>query len=144
MFMITKRFEEIITLQRGYDLPESQRITGMIPLVSSNGVTSFIDERKVVGPGVVTGRSGTIGKVFYINRDYWPLNTTLYVKDFHGNNPKYISYWLSTFPLLKYANGASVPTLNRNELTGLICNVHSMVEQQHIVNTISSLLLKFL
>ena len=132
--MVTKRFENIITLQRGYDLPESRRESGSVPLVSSNGATSFISEKKVVGPGIVTGRSGTIGKVFYVESDYWPLNTTLYVKDFHGNNPKYIYYWLSTFPLARYANGASVPTLNRNELTGLLCNIHNAVEQNHIVN----------
>ena len=139
--MDTKRFEEIITLQRGFDLPESKRKSGNIPLVSSNGITAYIDTFKCVGPGVITGRSGTIGKVFYISDSYWPLNTTLYIKDFHGNNPKYISYWLSQFNLVDYANGASVPTLNRNELTGLVCKVHNNEEQQHIVNTISFLLL---
>jgi len=136
--MDTKRFEEIITLQRGFDLPESKRKSGNIPLVSSNGITAYIDTFKCVGPGVITGRSGTIGKVFYISDSYWPLNTTLYIKDFHGNNPKYISYWLSQFNLVDYANGASVPTLNRNELTGLVCKVHNNEEQQHIVNTIGS------
>ena len=142
--MGTKRFEEIITLQRGYDLPNQNRIPGDIPLISSNGTTAMVKDYKCIGPGVITGRSGTIGNVFYTNNNYWPLNTTLYVKDFHGNNPQYISYWLSTFNLQKYANGASVPTLNRNELTGLICTVHSLSNQQHIVNTISFLLLKFL
>ena len=137
--MDTKRFEEIITLQRGFDLPESKRKNGNIPLVSSNGITAYIDTFKCVGPGVITGRSGTIGKVFYVSKSYWPLNTTLYIKDFHGNNPKYISYWLSQFNLVNYANGASVPTLNRNELTGLICKVHNSKEQQHIVNTIGSI-----
>lgn len=136
--MNKKKFEEIITLQRGYDLPEKDRIPGVIPLIASTGIASFINESKCDGPGVITGRSGSIGKVIYTNNSYWPLNTTLFVKDFHGNNPRYISYWLSMFSLLKYANGASVPTLNRNELTGIECYIHSMKEQQHIVNTIGS------
>ena len=132
--MDTKRFEEIITLQRGYDLPEQKREIGTYPLVSSNGISSFINKFKCTGPGVVTGRSGTIGNVFYVNNNYWPLNTTLFVKDFHDNDPKYISYWLSRFNLIDFANGASVPTLNRNELTGLECVIHSIDEQHHIVN----------
>ena len=139
-----KNFEDIITLQRGFDLPKQNRINGSFPLIASNGVADKISVFKVNGPGVVTGRSGTIGNVFYINENYWPLNTTLYVKDFHGNNPKYIYYWLSTFDLSKYANGASVPTLNRNELVGIKCKLHIKEEQQHIVNTTSSLLLKSL
>lgn len=132
--MDTKRFEEIITLQRGFDLPQHKRHDGNVPLVSSNGITAHIDTFKCIGPGVITGRSGTIGKVFYVSNNYWPLNTTLYIKDFHNNNPKYISYWLSRFNLIDYANGASVPTLNRNELTGLLCKIHNHEEQQHIVN----------
>lgn len=136
--MELKKFEDIVSLQRGYDFPEKDRIIGTFPLVSSNGIFHFVKESKCKGPGVVTGRSGTIGNVFYVEDDYWPLNTTLFVKDFHNNNPKYISYWLSTFPLAKYANGASVPTLNRNELTGIICKIHNIKEQQHIVNTIGS------
>ena len=133
-----KNFEEIITLQRGFDLPKQDRDTGGHPLVSANGISDYISKYKVTGPGVVTGRSGTIGNVFYVKNDFWPLNTTLFVKDFHGNNVKYISYWLSRFDLIKYANGASVPTLNRNELNGLKCIIHTPSEQQHIVNTIGS------
>ena len=133
-----KNFEEIITLQRGFDLPKQDRDTGEHPLVSANGISDYINKYNVSGPGVVTGRSGTIGNVFYVKNDFWPLNTTLFVKDFHGNNVKYISYWLSRFDLIKYANGASVPTLNRNELNGLKCFVHTPSEQQHIVNTIGT------
>ena len=132
---MNKKFEEIITLQRGFDLPEHSRTKGAFPLFAASGFADKIDVFKVRGPGVITGRSGTIGKVFYSEEDFWPLNTTLFVKDFHGNNPKYISYWLSRFYLAKYANGASVPTLNRNELNGLECDVHDLLTQQHIVNS---------
>ena len=136
--MKQKHFNEIVTLHRGYDLPSDDREEGTYPLFSSNGLTDHISSFKIKGPGVVTGRSGTIGNVFYSNDDFWPLNTTLYVSDFHGNNPKYIQYWLSSFPLKNFASGASVPTLNRNELIGVFCKVHSLNEQQHIVDTIGS------
>ncbi len=69
---------------------------------------------KIKGPGVITGRSGTIGKVHFTEQDYWPLNTSLYVTDFHGNNPKWVFYMLRVFQLERFVEGAGVPTLNRN------------------------------
>lgn len=109
-----KRFDEICVLQRGFDLPTRLRKKGPFPLVSSNGVTDNISEYKVQGPGVITGRSGTIGKVHFIAKDFWPLNTALYIKDFHGNAERFIYYFLQCVDLTKYASGAGVPTLNRN------------------------------
>ena len=113
-----KRFDEICVLQRGFDLPTHSRNEGIFPLVSSNGITDRIDLWKVKAPGVVTGRSGTIGNVHFIIEDYWPLNTALFIKEFHGNDEKFVYYFLKQFNLGKYSSGAGVPTLNRN-------NVHS-------------------
>jgi type I restriction enzyme S subunit len=70
----------------------------------------------VKGPGVVTGRSGSIGNVFFVGEDFWPLNTALYVKDFHGNDERYVYYLLQAFDLSRFASGAGVPTLNRNHV----------------------------
>jgi type I restriction enzyme S subunit len=64
---------EVVELKRGYDLPKGKRIPGPIPIVSSSGVSDFHAEAMVKGPGVVTGRYGTIGEVFYVSEDYWPL-----------------------------------------------------------------------
>ncbi|HBY1644165.1 TPA: restriction endonuclease subunit S, partial [Klebsiella aerogenes] len=84
-----KKFEDVCVLKRGYDLPTHARSAGNIPLYSANGVTDYIDQFKVEGPGVVTGRSGTIGKVHFVESDYWPLNTALYVQKFNGNYPRF-------------------------------------------------------
>ena len=116
---VEKNFDEICVLQRGFDLPSHSRKEGIFPLVSSNGITDRIDTWKVKAPGVVTGRSGTIGNVHYIEEDYWPLNTSLYIKDFHGNYERYIYYFLKQFDLSKYSSGAGVPTLNRNNVHGV-------------------------
>jgi len=131
---------EFAPLQRGFDLPTHSRNEGSHPLVSSNGITDRIDLWKVKAPGVATGRSGTIGNVHYIEEDYWPLNTALYIKEFHGNYEKFIYYFLKQFDLSKYSSGAGVPTLNRN-------NVHSemvwfpilLKEQQTIVQKLDAL-----
>lgn len=113
-----RRFDEICVLQRGFDLPTHSRNNGRFPLVSSNGITDRIDLWKVKAPGVVTGRSGTIGNVHFIEEDFWPLNTALYIKNFHGNYERCIYYFLSQFDLGKYSSGAGVPTLNRNNVHG--------------------------
>ena len=105
---------EVATLQRGYDLPVQDRNAGPFPIFAANGPVGFHDTAKCEGPGVVTGRSGTIGKVQFVEGNYWPLNTSLYVTDFHGNHPKWVYYMLQSFGLEKYAQGAGVPTLNRN------------------------------
>ena len=94
-----KRFDEVCVLQRGFDLPTHSRFEGQYALVSSNGITDRVNQWKVKSPGVVTGRSGTIGNVHFIEEDFWPLNTALYIKDFHGNDERFIYYFLTAFDL---------------------------------------------
>jgi type I restriction enzyme S subunit len=111
---VEKRLEDVCVLQRGFDLPTRSRVHGDFPLVSSSGISDTHNEGPVKGPGVATGRSGSIGNVFYIQEDYWPLNTVLYVKQFHGNDPKLVYWLLKHFDLKRFATGTGVPTLNRN------------------------------
>jgi type I restriction enzyme S subunit len=110
------RLGDFIELKRGYDLPQVKRRRGAVPLVSSSGVSDSHDQAMVRGPGVVTGRYGTIGQVFFIEQDFWPLNTTLYVRDFKGNDPKFISYFLRTLDFFAYSDKAAVPGVNRNHV----------------------------
>ena len=133
------KIQDILVLKRGYDLPESKRIKGKYLVYSSNGISGCHNEYKIKGPAVITGRSGSLGNVQYTQNNCWPLNTTLYVSDFKGNNPKYISYLLQTLHLEKYGSGSAVPTLNRNHLDNLEVPFHSLTEQQHIVDIIGSL-----
>lgn len=135
-----KRFDEVCVLQRGFDLPTHSRFEGDYPLVSSNGITDRINEWKIKAPGVVTGRSGTIGNVHFIEEDFWPLNTALYIKDFHGNYERCIYYFLLQFDLGKYSSGAGVPTLNRNNVHNVkIWFPKSIEEQQTIVRQLDAL-----
>jgi len=127
---VKKRLDEICTLQRGFDLPTRLREKGDHPLISSSGCIDSQAEAKVSGPGVVTGRSGSIGSVFFVEKDFWPLNTTLYVKDFHGNDPRFIFHLLSKFDLKRFASGAGVPTLNRNSVHSEIVYVPSSISEQ--------------
>lgn len=129
---------DVATLQRGFDLPIQNRICGEYPMATSNGITDYHNEYKILGPGVFTGRSGTIGNVFYIEKNYWPHNTTLYVKDFHGNNKKFIYYLLHQFNLKSFYSGTGVPTLNRNIVhKEKIAIPKSKAEQKQIADILS-------
>lgn len=132
------RFDEFITLQRGFDLPVQFRSDGDFPIVASNGIIGTHAEMKVKGPGVITGRSGTIGKVIYENRNFWPLNTTLYVKDFHNNNVLFSFYFLQHFKLERFSNGTGVPTLNRNDVHLVEVIFPPKAEQEMIAKILST------
>src|SRR5439155_7290741 len=112
-------------------LPQAERRAGKVPIVSSSGVSGTHTEAKVKAPGVVTGCYGTIGKVFYVANDFWPLNTTLYVRKFNGNDPRFISYWLRQIDFL-CSDKAAVPGVNRNDLHTLSVRIPPLVEQKAI------------
>lgn len=113
---INARLGDVIELKRGYDLPSLQRKSGTVPIVSSSGVSGTHSEAMATGPGVVTGRYGTIGQVHYIKEAFWPLNTTLYVRDFKGSDPRFVAYFLNTLDFFAYSDKAAVPGVNRNDL----------------------------
>jgi type I restriction enzyme S subunit len=129
----TKRLGDVATLQRGFDLPTQDRVNGGYQVVSSSGVIDTHHKSAVRGPGVATGRSGSIGNVFFIEEDFWPLNTVLYVKDFNGNDPRFVFHLLKKFDLKRFATGAGVPTLNRNFVHDELVNVPPLTEQQRVV-----------
>jgi type I restriction enzyme S subunit len=111
-----KSLGDCFVLKRGHDLPEQLRTHGDFPVVSSSGITGFHNQKKADGPGVVTGRYGTLGEVHYVDSDYWPHNTALYVVDFKGNSPRIVCCCLRN-ELLKVksqSNNAAVPGVNRN------------------------------
>jgi type I restriction enzyme S subunit len=134
----TKPLGELITFQRGFDLPFRDRRPGVVPIVTSAGVTDWHDRAICSAPGVVTGRYGTIGELFYIERDYWPLNTTLFVKDFKGNNPKFIFYMLQRFDFSAFSGKSGVPGVNRNDLHAeRVVFPSDVYEQETIAETLS-------
>lgn len=127
---------EVATFQRGFDLPTKDRTDGNYPLMVSNGQDGTHNEFKVMAPGIVTGRSGSLGNIFYVNENFWPLNTTLWIKDFHNNDVKFVYYFLKTFPFEKYNSGSGVPTLNRNHIHPLSIIFPGNINEQKSIASI--------
>lgn len=130
---------EFITLQRGFDLPSNKRISGSVPVVASTGIAGYHNEIKVKAPGVVIGRSGSIGGGQYIEKDFFPLNTTLYVKDFKGHYPRFIYYLLKSIDFTSFNVGTGVPTLNRNHLSSILISALGIDKEKEIANILGSL-----
>jgi len=132
-----RKFDEIAVLQRGYDLPFKNKVAGKYPLVTSSGIAGYHNEFKANAPGVVTGRSGSIGKVYYITEDYWPHNTSLFIRDFKGNVPLYIFYFLQWLNTEKVGSGTGVPTLDRKSVHRLTVGYPDIDTQNHIASILS-------
>jgi len=131
---------DVLTLQRGFDLPQADRKRGQYPVIASTGPVGTHDEAKVHGPGVVIGRSGSLGGGQFIDGDFWPLNTTLWVKDFKGNDRRFCYYLLKSLNLAQFNAGSGVPTLNRNHIHPLPLTVPTDTREQraiaHILGTL--------
>ena len=132
------KLEKVAPLQRGYDLPTDNIKEGLYPVVYSNGILRFHNEFKAKGPGVITGRSGTIGKVVYVEEDYWPHNTSLWITNFYDNNPKFIYYMYINLNLARFSAGSGVPTLNRNDIHAQTIPLPPLDEQEKIAEILST------
>ena len=137
---VQRSLGDVIVLKRGYDLPERDRRRGPVPVVSSSGITDHHSESRAPGPGVVTGRYGTLGQVFFVPNDFWPLNTALYVQDFKGNDPRFISYFLRSLDFSRFSDKAAVPGPNRNHLHEETVRIPGAVDEQraiaHVLGTL--------
>ena len=122
---------EILTLQRGFDLPTQYRVEGHVPIYAATGINGYHNEAKVKGPGIVTGRSGSLGTVKYVLEDFWPLNTTLWVKEFKRVDAPFAYHLLASLRLEQYNGGVAVPTLNRNDVHRIevVCPVASVIRE---------------
>lgn len=130
------KFDEFAVLQRGFDITKEEQRPGKIPVVSSSGIKSYHDNACVKGPGVVIGRKGSLGTAHFIESDYWPHDTTLWVKDFRGNFPRFLYYFFFTLKLEKLDTGTSNPTLNRNYVHALKVGMPAIPEQQLIAEAL--------
>lgn len=130
---------EIITLQRGYDLPRAKMKNGEIPVAGSNGIIGYHDQYTTEGPGITIGRSGNIGVPKFYKGNFWAHNTVLYVKDFHGNDEKFVYYLLQTIDFTQFNTGSAVPSLNRNHVYELNISIPLLSEQKRIASILGSL-----
>lgn len=128
-----------VTLQRGFDITKDQQKAGSVPVVSSGGIRSYHDTAMVKAPGVVMGRKGTLGKVFFLGEDFWPHDTSLWVKDFKGNEPRFVYRFFEVLDVRGLDSGAANPALNRNQVHPLTTKWPPKEKQTVIAENIDAL-----
>jgi type I restriction enzyme S subunit len=126
------------SLQRGHDITENELRTGSYPVVSSSGIIGYHCEFTSKGPNVVVGRKGTIGKVHFLEKDFWAHDTSLYVTNFHGNNPRYFYYLFIHLDLARFGTKSGSPSLNRNDIHPIWIGLPSPKEQICIADTLTA------
>ena len=125
-----------ITLQRGFDITGADERTAGIPVISSGGVSGYSEVALIKGPGVVIGRKGTLGTVHYCETDYWPHDTTLWVRDFGDSLPRFVYHMLRHLRLEHLDTGTANPTLNRNQVHPLTVRWPNRGRQMHIASAL--------
>jgi type I restriction enzyme, S subunit len=134
-----KRLGEVSPLQRGFDLTNGQLVHGDYPVVYSNGIVNYHHKFLVRAPGLVTGRSGTIGKFTFVRQDFWPHNTSLWVTNFKDNDPLFIYYLYQSIKIERFSTGSGVPTLNRNDVHDFKIPTPPLAEQKRIAEALSDM-----
>ena len=130
---------EQVMLQRGFDITKDEQKPGSVPVVSSGGVKSFHDTAMVKAPGVAIGRKGTLGKVFYLDVDFWPHDTTLWVKEFNGNNARFVYYFFNNLDVVHLDSGTANPALNRNLVHPIEVDWPPISQQKTIAEKLDSI-----
>lgn len=131
---------DLITFQRGHDLPKTKMQGGKYPVVGSNGIIGYHNEYTTEAPSITIGRSGNVGKPFLYRGKSWSHNTSLYIKEYKAVDPIFIYYFLQTLNLGNYSGGSAVPTLNRNHIHTLNVNVPADIcEQRKIAAVLSAI-----
>lgn len=130
------RLKRVVLFQRGHDLPLEDREDGETPVVSSGGFLGTHSKAQAEGPGIVTGRYGTIGQFVFVETDYWPLNTALYTVEFFGNSEKFVWYMLHSIAehFTMHSQKSAVPGVDRNDIHEVIVTVPCLAEQYAIAS----------
>ena len=127
---------DLITFQRGHDLPKTKMQGGKYPVVGSNGIIGYHNEYTTEAPSITIGRSGNVGKPFLFKGRSWSHNTSLYIKEYKAVDPIFIYYFLQTLDLGNYAGGSAVPTLNRNHIHTLNVYVPTDIDEQRRIGAV--------
>ncbi|MBG0740649.1 restriction endonuclease subunit S [Paeniglutamicibacter antarcticus] len=130
---------EIVSIQRGFDLPHQARRPGPFPVLTSGDTGGFHDEGPIKGPGVTIGRATNLGQPKWSDGDFWPHNTTMFVKDFMGNEPRWVFHFFENTDLAGYDSGSVQPMLNRNYIAHVPVFVPPIAEQRAIAEVLGAL-----
>jgi type I restriction enzyme S subunit len=125
-----RRFKNVCLLQRGHDLPKEKFKEGEFPVYGSNGIIGYHKEFTTKSPCITIGRSGSVGEINFVEKDFWAHNTCLFVKENYNNDWEYLYFLISSIDIKMVSNGSAVPTLDRNNVHSLKVSYPPTIEEQ--------------
>ena len=131
--------DNILTLEYGKALQESKRINGEYPVMGSNGIIGYHNEYIAKAPTIIVGRKGSAGKLTYIDKNCYPIDTTFYVKLKTEYNTKLLYFVLGDLDLEKNKGGVGTPGINRNDIYKDKIPLPPLNEQEKISSCIESI-----
>jgi len=138
--MRTVLLGDVIELAYGKSLPQRSRVSGRFPVFGSNGQVDTHNKSLVGGPGIIVGRKGSVGEVIWSKQDFWPIDTTYYVRLKNPDDDlRYWYYVLKTLGLNKLNSHSAIPGLNRDVAYIKQVPLRSTLEQEKIANILGSL-----
>jgi type I restriction enzyme S subunit len=134
------RISDLIEINYGKGLKESDRKVGPVPVYGSNGVVGNHNASLSKGSAIIVGRKGSVGFVHFSLMPCWPIDTTYYIDKFNGLNPQFLMYALRTLDLADLDTSTAIPGLNRNDVYMQKIPLPPLNEQKRIVAKVEELL----
>jgi type I restriction enzyme, S subunit len=131
---------DVLDFNYGKGLPAEQRKEGTIPVYGSNGRVGCHDESLITGPALIVGRKGSVGEVHYEEGPCWPIDTTYFINEFYGLNPRFIFHQLRYLNLGKFEKSTAIPGISRTDIYDKALLLCPLNEQERIADTIDELL----
>ncbi len=134
------KLENILNVKYGKGLKKEIREDGEYPVYGSNGIVGFHNQSLTIGPTIIIGRKGSVGKVHYSQTKCWPIDTTYYVDQLSLIEYSFLYYLLSNIKLEELDKSTAIPGINRNDLYSISIPLPPLFEQQRIAEKLESLL----
>jgi len=130
---------KIAYLEYGASLPERKRNKGRVPVYGSSGIVGYHSEELIDGPGIIIGRKGTVGAINWVDKNFYPIDTTFYIsKNQSKEYLKWLFYLLSNLHLERLNITTGVPGLNRKQAHSVILPIPPFSEQKKIANILTT------
>ena len=128
---------DLLVIHYGKSLPAKNRLEGEFPVYGSSGITGYHNEYLVKGPGIIVGRKGSIGTVYFCEKDFFPIDTVYFIEVIKEKlDLGYAYYLLQQSGLSNLNTDAAVPGLNRDIFYSVKVEIPSIEAQRAIAKPI--------
>lgn len=130
----------IFKLEYGKGLIAEKRTSGLYPVYGSSGCIGSHNEYLIEGPGIIVGRKGSVGEIYFSKKNFFPIDTAYYIsKNDSKYNIRFLYYFLKTQNIKRLQGDVGVPGLNRETVHNeIVSYIDNLTIQARIASILSS------